>query len=177
SHDCGQSMHNPIRHAGHAIEEFFEAFWHLDGRVFRTLRDLMVPGRVACGYIEGHRQRYIAPLRLFVILSVLAFFIGQLSLDLDPTPVSVGIDVSEITEATTEEEVRETRDRMLADLEEAREGGAQVPGVDGALIATQVQVRGEAADRIAELREAAGAAPAREDAAPDGRIAPTRSST
>jgi len=177
-HHCGQSMHNPIRHAGHAIEEFFEAFWHLDGRVFRTLRDLMVPGRVACGYIEGHRQRYIAPLRLFVILSVLAFFIGQLSLDLDSTPMTVGVDVSEITQATTEEEVREIRDRMLADLEQAREGGRQVPGVDATLIATQVQIQGEAADRIAELREASGAGPApedttSEDAAPDGRIAPT----
>ena len=45
-HRCGQSVHNPIRHAGHAVEEFFEAFWHLDGRVFRTLRDLLVPGRL-----------------------------------------------------------------------------------------------------------------------------------
>lgn len=162
-HHCGQSMHNPIRHAGHAIEEFFEAFWHLDGRVFRTLRDLMVPGRVACGYIEGHRQRYIAPLRLFVILSVLAFFIGQVSLDIDSDPMKIGTDVSEITAATTEEEVRQVRDRMLADLQDAREGGAQVPGVDGFLLTTQVQIRGEAADRIAELRQASGAAPAGED--------------
>ncbi|MGH8027478.1 MAG: DUF3667 domain-containing protein, partial [Pseudoxanthomonas sp.] len=38
-HQCGQSIHNPVRHAGHAIEEVFESFWHLDGRVFRTLRD------------------------------------------------------------------------------------------------------------------------------------------
>ncbi|GHD66051.1 hypothetical protein GCM10007164_04040 [Luteimonas padinae] len=40
-------MHNPIRPLGHAVEEFCEAFWHLDGRVFRTLRDLWSPGEVA----------------------------------------------------------------------------------------------------------------------------------
>jgi hypothetical protein len=43
-HLCGQPAANPLRHVGHAIEEFFESFWHLDGRVFRTLRDLPRPG-------------------------------------------------------------------------------------------------------------------------------------
>ena len=78
-HACGQSVHNPIRHAGHAIEELFESLWHLDGRVFRTPRDLLVPARVACGYLAGHRARYIAPLRLFVVLSLLTFFIGAVA--------------------------------------------------------------------------------------------------
>jgi len=82
-HACGQSVHNPVRHMGHAVEEFFEAFWHLDGRVFRTLRDLMFPGRVAVNYLAGHRARYIAPLRLFVVLSVLTFFIGAALVHVD----------------------------------------------------------------------------------------------
>src|SRR5690554_5786240 len=81
--DCGQSMHNPIRHFGHAIEEFFEAFWHLDGRVFRTLRELQVPGRVAVNYLAGHRARYIAPHRLFVVLSVLTFFVVSVSVHVE----------------------------------------------------------------------------------------------
>ena len=42
-HACGQSIHNPLRNFGHALEELVESFWHLDGRVFRTLRDLLVP--------------------------------------------------------------------------------------------------------------------------------------
>ena len=33
-HDCGQSVVNPVRHAAHVMEEVFEAFWHLDGRIF-----------------------------------------------------------------------------------------------------------------------------------------------
>lgn len=77
-HLCGQSAHNPLRHVGHAVEEVFESFWHLDGRVFRTLRDLFVPGRVAAAYLAGHRVRYIAPLRLFVILTALTVFLAKL---------------------------------------------------------------------------------------------------
>lgn len=78
-HACGQPVVSPVRHAAHAVEEVFESFWHLDGRVFRTLRDLMVPGRLALQYLAGHRVRYIAPLRLFVILSLLTFFVGKLA--------------------------------------------------------------------------------------------------
>lgn len=91
-HLCGQSAHNPTRHFGHAVEEIFESFWHLDGRVFRTLRDLFVPGRVANAYLAGHRVRYIAPLRLFVVLTALTFFTARLvmtpvvSVDTDPLP-------------------------------------------------------------------------------------------
>lgn len=158
-HLCGQSMHDPIRHAGHALEEFFEALWHLDGRVFRTFRDLPWPGRVACNYLAGHRQRYIAPLRLFVVLSVLTFFIGQLTVHVDGN-LSVGGSeaITAIAASQSVEEVERQRDRILAELGQARGKTRSAAGVDGALIAAQVQVRGEAGNRIAELRQAAQAA-------------------
>jgi hypothetical protein len=76
-HQCGQNAHNPLRSFGHAVEEVFESFWHLDGRIFRTLRTLMSPGKLAIAYLGGHRAPYVAPLRLFVILSVLTFFVGK----------------------------------------------------------------------------------------------------
>ena len=152
-HQCGQSVHNPVRHAGHAIEEVFESFWHLDGRVFRTLRDLLVPGRTAIEYLAGHRQRYLPPLRLFVIMSLLAFFIGKLAIHLDDKSIVVGsVNTSAITGSNTVEEVKRHRDRMLAELEKAQnEDTKGLPGVDAALIAAQVQVEGEAANRISEL--------------------------
>ena len=161
-HRCGQSVHNPIRHAGHAVEEFFEAFWHLDGRVFRTLRDLLVPGRVACEYLAGHRQRYIAPMRLFVIFSVLTFFIGQLTLHVDSDPaqataggattvLSTNSSFEDIDNSRTVEEVRRNRDRLLAAVEEGRDQTRFVPGLNTALVATKAQIRAAAANRMAEL--------------------------
>lgn len=158
-YDCGQSVHNPVRHAGHALEEVFESFWHLDGRVFRTLRDLLVPGRTAAEYLAGHRQRYLPPLRLFVIMSLLAFFVGKLAIHLEDQDFTPQVDVSAITSSRTVAEVEQHRDRMLADLEKGREeAGDVVPGVSALLIASQVKIQGEAANRIVELTEGKPAA-------------------
>jgi hypothetical protein len=85
-HRCGQTAHSPLRSFGHAIEDFFESFWHLDGRVFRTLRELLSPGRLANAYLSGHRAPYVAPLRLFVVLSVLTFFVAKYTLQFGDIP-------------------------------------------------------------------------------------------
>src|SRR5690606_35965570 len=136
-HAFGQTVHAPFRHSGHAVQEFFEAFWHLDGRLFRTLRDLWFPGRVAINYLAGHRARYIAPLRLFVVLSVLTFFIGAVSVHVDEDPVTV-TGIEEIGAAASVEEVERIRDTMVARIEAARAEAGNTPGVDPALVAAEV---------------------------------------
>jgi hypothetical protein len=167
-HACGQSRHSPTRHLGHAIEEVFESFWHLDGRVWRTLRDLLVPGRVARDYLAGHRVRYIAPLRLFVILTLLTFFVGRTTLHIEADGLEVARHV-EIGRAASVAEVERLRDARLAEIRAGRRrmaDGAPVPGVEPALVAAEIAVRGEADARIAELRrESAGGAKDRNDTA------------
>ncbi|HEY4531434.1 MAG TPA: DUF3667 domain-containing protein [Luteimonas sp.] len=165
-HACGQSIHNPIRHFGHAIEEFFEAFWHLDGRLFRTLRDLLSPGRVAINYLAGHRARYIAPLRLFVVLSVLTFFIGAAAIHVDDSSGDV-TGIEGIANATSVAEVEQARDGLLAGIAAAREDSGDTPGVAPALVVAETRIHTAAADRIAQLRGSAGA-----DAADPGTDAP-----
>lgn len=166
-HQCGQSAHNPLEHVGHAIEEVFESFWHLDGRIFRTLRQLFVPGRVAINYLAGHRVRYIPPLRLFVILSLLTFFIGKLVLNVGEGVRMEGVE-AEIGRAQTIAEVEQIRDRLLAPIEKAEQAAAKTPGANPALIAARVRIQGEAASRIAELREQAAKAQAPADATDRG---------
>jgi Protein of unknown function (DUF3667) len=151
-HACGQSLHSPTRHFAHALEEVFESFWHLDGRVFRTLRDLMVPGRIARNYIAGQRVRYIAPLRLFVIMSLLTFFVGKLVVHMDEEPFQFGGQGSaEIDKARTPAEVKAVEARLLKKLSVAEKEAAKVPGVNPALVAARAQIQGEAASRIAEM--------------------------
>ena len=170
-HRCGQSVHNPIRHARHAIEELFESLWHLDGRVFRTLRDLLVPARVACGYLAGHRARYIAPLRLFVVLSVLTFFIGQMTVDFGNDAIQIdGADES-IATAGTVAEVERRRDAALARLARARESVGPVPVVASSMQAAQDAVREQAAARIAELQSNSDPIPAATEPATAERAA------
>lgn len=172
-HACGQSVVNPLRHAGHALEEVFESFWHLDGRIFRTLRDLLSPGRVAANYLAGHRVRYVPPLRLFVILSVVTFFIAQFTvhvgegqgeelykgksgaLVINGKNVQLGRLGDRISSARSVSEVESARADALKELSDVRDKIPKgIPG--GAREGVEVGMRkvNEAADeRVAELRE------------------------
>ena len=163
-HECGQSVVNPIRHASHALEEVFESFWHLDGRVFRTLRDLVVPARLACNYIAGHRARYITPLRLFVILSVLTFFVGQMTVDFNNATVELD-DRNSIASARTVAEVEARRDKALEGIAKGRTDAEGVPLVKEALAAAEAEVRDDASKRIAELQSVAPRKPPSAEAA------------
>jgi hypothetical protein len=138
-HVCGQRAHNPLRSFAHAVEEVFESLWHLDGRIFRTMTDLFVPGRVAANYLGGHRVRYIAPLRLFLILTFIAFFVGKLTLNLDKSDFDadagdanrsiVAVDggdgrdstTRDFDEANTVEQVIALHAKALADIDESRQ--------------------------------------------------------
>ncbi|MBD9480237.1 DUF3667 domain-containing protein [Pseudoxanthomonas sp. PXM02] len=136
-HVCGQNAHSPLKSVGHAVEEVFESFWHLDGRIFRTLRTLLSPGKLANAYLAGHRAPFVAPLRLFVILSVLTFFVAKLTLHIgevtlpEPPPTADGTtnlvaapDQSGIdfSKQTTVEGVIKQRDETLKGLVSARAG-------------------------------------------------------
>lgn len=162
---CGQSVISPVRHASHALEEVFESFWHLDGRIFRTLRDLMAPGRVAVNYLAGHRARYVAPLRLFVILSVVTFFVAQFAIRTDtgtgPADPVVQFDDSSSTgdegkrfqQADTIAEVERIRAETLKELTEARATvPAAVPGARKGIDAAMAAINRKADQRVEELR-------------------------
>lgn len=151
-HRCGQSVHSPVRNLGHAIEEVFESFWHLDGRIFRTMRDLVVPGRVACNYLAGHRQRYVAPMRLFVILSLLTFFVAQAMVDTGGETASRTRYTYALSNAVTEGDVTRLRDAELA--RHRRHADRQRDEAARKRFADETAEIGHAADRrLVELRE------------------------
>lgn len=153
-HECGQSAHNPLRHAGHAIEEVFESFWHLDGRIFRTLRSLWSPGQLAISYLAGHRAPYVAPLRLFVILSVLTFFVAQYTVHFGNGETDAGTqgDDSSLVRGdfdklATVADVEQQRDQAVCGLLRARSTVGYLPGFDRSIRALHKQARA----RIAQL--------------------------
>ena len=64
------------------------------------------------------------------------------------------------------EEVQRNRDRLLADVEKAQNKDRKgLPGVEPSLIAAQVQIEGEASNRITELKQAAASLRTTGDAA------------
>jgi hypothetical protein len=62
------------------VNELAGDAWHeltgYDGRLARTLRGLVRPGVLTRDYLEGHRARYLSPVRLYLIVSVLYFLIA-----------------------------------------------------------------------------------------------------
>jgi hypothetical protein len=79
---CGQNakhhVHSTIAMVGELIEDLF----HTDHRVWRTIVPLLTkPGFLTREYLQGKRVSYTPPFRLYIVLSLIYFFIASLSHD------------------------------------------------------------------------------------------------
>lgn len=101
-HACGQlaeNFHKPFFKLG---EEVLESFFHLDGRLFRTIPDLLIrPGRLTRRYLDGMRAYQVPPFRLFLVVIILAFFVGHLAIG-KPSSIITTSDTPESTGAAIE---------------------------------------------------------------------------
>jgi hypothetical protein len=79
-HACGQSGEDFHRSIVRLMGEAVEGLLHMDGRLWRTLPDLMVrPARLTRAYLDGHRAPQIPPLRLFLVVLLMIFLVGGLT--------------------------------------------------------------------------------------------------
>ncbi|PRH82218.1 DUF3667 domain-containing protein [Arenimonas caeni] len=168
---CGQPTKGLVRHFGSIVGDFMDSVFELDSRILRTLGPLMFrPGFLSIEYFAGRRVRYVSPVRLFVFLSLFAFFAAQLSFDFEDAAdggPSVEVDTPEgrelrntegIRRATSVEEVGRLRDEAIAALREARNETSDIPAVDfGVGIGLDVaekSIEAEARRRIREIEAA-----------------------
>ncbi|MEM6644933.1 MAG: DUF3667 domain-containing protein [Bacteroidota bacterium] len=78
---CGQHIETPIKPFRQFVADLFRDYFSLDTRFVHTLHHLFTrPGHLTRAYLEGHRARYLPPLRLYLICSFLMFF-GMAVLD------------------------------------------------------------------------------------------------
>ena len=77
--NCGQSfteLNRPIRNI---ISEVLDVF-DLDQRIFHSIGPfLFKPGFLAREYLLGRRKKYMSPFRLYLLLSLIFFFVAQTS--------------------------------------------------------------------------------------------------
>jgi hypothetical protein len=79
-HDCGQLAEDFHRSIWRLMMEAVEGITHLDGRFWVTAPALVLrPGKLTLDYIDGHRAAQIPPLRLFLVVLLLVFFIGSVT--------------------------------------------------------------------------------------------------
>ncbi len=152
---CGQSADGLVRHFSSIIGDFLDTVLNIDARVFRSIWPLFAkPGYLSCEYFAGRRVRYVSPVRLFVFLSIVTFFIARLTLSIPGD--SIHLDNNDaMTSATTVAQVETLRDQAIAGLDKGRAEARGVPGLDAGLGAAQSGIRAKAARRIAELKGAA----------------------
>ncbi len=78
-HECGQSGHSLRRPFWSLLGESLETFFAIDGRIAKTLPDLLLkPGRITRAYLDGKRARFIPAFRLYVLASLIFFVIMPL---------------------------------------------------------------------------------------------------
>jgi Protein of unknown function (DUF3667) len=78
--ECGQRHHDvPVHHFWHFVGEAFEDLTHADSRLWQTLTALLFrPGLLTREFLEDHRARYLPPVRLYLVVSVIFFIIAGL---------------------------------------------------------------------------------------------------
>jgi hypothetical protein len=155
---CGQPVNGLVRHFSSILGDFLDSVLNIDARIFRTLGPLFTrPAYLSLEYFAGRRVRYVSPVRLFVFLSIVTFFVAQLMLTLGDGAINFGDDDA-IGSATTVAQVERLRDASLKKLEAARVSiPDNVPGARNGVDAGATAIRDKAQKRIDVLRAAAAA--------------------
>jgi hypothetical protein len=153
---CGQPVTGLVRHFSSIVGDALDSVLNIDARVLRTLWPLFArPGYLSGEYFAGRRVRYVSPVRLFVFLSIVTFFIARLTISVHGDPIRFDAGDSSIATATTVAQVEALRDAGLAKIEKSRQSVRPVAGLDNGLDQAEAAVRREAQSRIAALRDAA----------------------
>jgi hypothetical protein len=152
---CGQPVTGMVRHFSTIVGDFTDTVLNWDARLPRTLWPLLVrPAFLTREYFSGRRVRYVSPVRLFVTLAIVTFFVAQLMLSFGDINFEDGdgpTDAS-FSQVQTVDEVIRQRDKALAELAEARKQDAEgVPGVDAGLGIAEKAIRNSARARIRVL--------------------------
>ncbi len=77
---CGQENHSKQASIRLLFNDFLSDYLTFDSRLFRSIVPLVTdPGRITVEYLNGKRQRFIPPVRVFLFLSFLYFGLSYLT--------------------------------------------------------------------------------------------------
>lgn len=80
--NCGQRVEHSVHSVWHFAGEAFEDLTHADSRLWSTVGALLFkPGFLTCEFLAGRRVKYLPPLRLYLVLSLLFFVVAALNHD------------------------------------------------------------------------------------------------
>ncbi len=78
--NCGQETKEYLPTAREFVHEFVLHYLAAEGRLWRTLKVLVLhPGRLTVEYIRGRKRAYVLPLRLYLTVSLVFFLLLRLA--------------------------------------------------------------------------------------------------
>lgn len=75
---CGQRQGELRPTLGELLRDFSRYLFRVDSRFVRTLRTLFIPGQLTVEYLQGRRESYERPFRLFLVINVIYFLLSSL---------------------------------------------------------------------------------------------------
>ena len=73
---CGQQNIETKQPFHFLITHFIEDFTHYDGQFWGTMKNLFFkPGKLTSTYLEGKRQQFVPPVKLYIFVSFITFFL------------------------------------------------------------------------------------------------------
>lgn len=117
--NCGQKNEHAVHSLWHFLSEATEDLTHADSRLWSTLGALLFkPGFLTIEFLAGRRVRYLPPIRLYLVMSVLFFLFLAISPHRTPTPA----ERAEIARKTPQgRELVVVGDPTLGSLEQRRQ--------------------------------------------------------
>ncbi|WP_310555049.1 DUF3667 domain-containing protein [Flavobacterium sp.] len=74
--NCGQENTNTRKTFHHLFVHFFEDLTHYENAFWKTIRNLIFkPASLTKEYLSGKRLSYLAPVRLYIFISIVTFFL------------------------------------------------------------------------------------------------------
>lgn len=74
--NCGQENSEPKQSFHYLFTHFIEDLTHYDGSFWKTVKYLLFhPGRLTREYLEGKRKKFVPPVKLYIFISFITFFI------------------------------------------------------------------------------------------------------
>ncbi|WP_347218072.1 DUF3667 domain-containing protein [Chryseobacterium sp.] len=76
---CGQENTERRQPFYFLFTHFIEDFTHYDGQFWGTVKNLLFkPGKLTNTYLEGKRQKFVPPVKLYIFISFITFFVFAL---------------------------------------------------------------------------------------------------
>lgn len=74
--NCGQENIDTRKTFHHLFVHFFEDLTHYENSFWKTIRNLLFkPASLSKEYLSGKRMSYLAPVRLYIFISFVTFFL------------------------------------------------------------------------------------------------------